>query len=204
MDKTIEKKIVSAVANGETYLSQQKKYNISYDKVKRICSNYHVKSKYSDTSYDDIITVIKKHKVVSMNVLSKELHRKPSNLLKLIIKLLHAGKVYQIRIPHTKSKSIKNDFLKKHMNKRLFYVSDKQLKEWIIEQLPDNMPKHFKKSISQRLHDAGVDIDLSSNSKYKSICLPEQQYNDLKKEAKKQNKTIRELILKNGGIKNGK
>lgn len=201
MDEKTEEKIVTAIANGETYTSQQEKYHISYKTVKNICDKHNIKSKYSDTKIEEIINIINENKVVSASTVSKILQRKQSNISEKMKRLRYTGKIKKLKIPYSNSK-IKNDSFKKHLNRNLYYLSEKQLKQWIREQLPDNMPRNLQKSISNRLHDAGVDIDLSSNIKYKSIALPKKQYEELKKEAKNQNKTIKELILEKGGIKN--
>lgn len=200
MDKKIQEDILQSVRNGETYASQVKKYrkkNISYGMVRGICIRNDVKSKLSSINDDDIVKSIKKMKVATLKQIQDDLGISLTGISNRVVNLVSKGKIKRKRLTSQKTKATKNDVFKKYTNKYLYYIHDDDIRKWIIEKLPATMPSNIRRSITNKLrNNLGIDFDLPSSNrkKLKTISIPESDYENLKKKAKKLKVPIRELV----------
>jgi DNA-binding Lrp family transcriptional regulator len=209
MDKKIQEDILQSVRKGETYASQVKKYekkNISYGMVRDLCIRNNVKSRLSSINDDDILKSIKKMKVATLKQIADDLGVSLTAISKRVVNLVSKENIKRKRLTSQKAKATKKDVFKKYTNKYLYYAHDDDLREWIIEKIPVNMPSNIRRSITNKLrNNLGIDFDLPSSKKkkLKTISIPESDYEVLKKKAEKLNVPIRELVT--GKVrKNGK
>jgi len=76
----------------------------------------------------------------------------------------------------------------------LYYVSKKDLEDWVWGKLPATMPQNLRKAITRRLHDLGLEVDLVEKTNYKGISFPSKTYKKLQKQAKKLGMSMREMV----------
>jgi len=184
-----ERAIIQAVKNGESYRSVAQKHHTTDYQIKKICLKHNVHSAYIIIPEEKILNIIKKRKVATISEILTDLEMSSHvNLQRRLRRLLDKKKIKTAIIS-------KNSIFRGYINKTLYFVSKKDLEEWIYSKLPKDLPTSLKKIITRRFHEIGIDLKLGQRE-YCNISLPKPEYLKLKEKAKKENLTIKELILK--------
>ena len=187
-------KILKAVKNGESYHALSKKYGVSVTTISTWCKKANIKSKHKPVlkKADDekIIQTIRQNLAMTRSELEKKLGY--SSLQHRLRKLIKYGKIKYIRIPgkgHTPSLRL----FPEYTNRKIFYVDKKDLEKWIKKQLPKTMPQNLRKAISHKLKNFGINIEYKKE-KTTSVVIDKKLYNKIIQDAKKQDKTIKEIV----------
>jgi len=76
-----------------------------------------------------------------------------------------------------------------YIDKRLYYITKKDLHDWLKEKIPKYVPPGLKKAISQKLHNSGIAFEFEKNQK-KAIFVEKSTFKKIKEKAKTEGKTV--------------
>lgn len=185
-DKAIEK-----VKSGKSIRQTAKEMDIPVSTVSYWCEKNNVDSSYDKAEKkvkdEDIIKKIKENLAMTERELEKELGYSKNGLRNRLIRLIKDKKINYAIIPGG------GNIFKGYIDRRIYYVSKKDLKRWVGKKIPKGLPRNLKNLISQKLHDAGIDISFDTKKK-KAIVVDENIYKNLQKKAKTKGVSVIDLI----------
>jgi hypothetical protein len=193
-DDKLKLKAINEVKNNKSIRATARKYNIPIMTLHHWCEKAGVKSKHTryptKTTDKQIIKEIKSNLVITHKQLEKKFGYSPNTLRRRLQKLIKENKVkYTVLSGGGKVSKI----FKGHTDRRLYYISEKQLIKWIKKKLPKHIPLMLKKSISQKLHEAGIEFEFEKANK-KAIVMEEQLYKQIKDKATEKNMTMIDFL----------
>lgn len=193
-DDKLKLKAINEVKKGASIKSTARKHKIPLMTLHHWCEKAGVKSKHTryptKTTDKQIIKAIKQHKVITHKNLERKFGYSPNTLRRRLQKLIKEKKIKYVVLSGGGKVS---HIFKGHIARRLYYISEKDLNSWIIKRLPKHMPLMLKKSISQKLHEAGIDFEFEKANK-KAIVLEEQLYKQIKEKATEKNMTMVDFL----------
>jgi len=191
----VRKKVLDAVKKGASLRQTSKKYNIPLSTVALWCDNADIKSNHSRSPLiatdKQIIKTIKKHRVCSQKELEEELGYSTNTLRRRLLPLIQAEKINYIVLPGGGGKV--SNLFKGYIDKRLYYMTKKDLHRWIEAQLPKHLPNILKRTLTQKLHNAGIDFEFEKMMK-KAIVVEESLYKNIKTKAEKKKMSVPEYL----------
>lgn len=193
---------IKSVKNGMSCGEVAKKFGISYNTIRSWClkdgtveHQNHIKK-----TDDEIIAAIKKAKVVTQTEISQTLGYQTLN--DRLRTMIMNNKIKSTIIPARSSSSKISWPIKNYQNKRLYYITGKDLDEWVIEKLPPHMPLGMRRAVTMKLNSVGIHVsELSYKQKYSTVAIHGNVYKKLKavaKERKISMCTLTETLIKNG------
>lgn len=185
-DKAIEK-----VKSGKSIRQTAKDMDIPVSTVSYWCEKNNIDSSYDKAEKkvkdEDIVDTIDKNLAMTERELEKELGYSKNGLRTRLIRLIKDKVIDYVIIPGG------GNIFKGYIDRRLYYLYKDDLKKWVIKKIPKGLPRSLKNIISQRLHDAGIDISFDTKKK-KAIVVDENIYKKLKKKAKTKGVSVIDLI----------
>jgi len=191
---SFKKKLVKEVKDGASLRATSIKHKIPIATLRLWCEKKGVKSVYSReiTSEKEIINTIKEKKAVRVKDLLEEFDLSSAASLNRRLRQLILNKKIKEILFTGKTKNVGN--LKHYMNCRVFYICKEDLKQWILNQLPKQLPAGMRKAITHKFKQANIALEIPHKKPSKYISISEKRYNILRAEAKKEGKTIKEYI----------
>ncbi|MCX6822347.1 MAG: DeoR family transcriptional regulator, partial [Candidatus Aenigmarchaeota archaeon] len=140
----------------------------------------------------EILAVVKKQKVLTVTELEKIFDYHTNAARRRLKRLVEQGKLdYVVIGGGGKASFIFKDFI----DKRLYYLTEADLHRWIKKKMPKHIPSALKNSISQKLHDVGIDMQFKADKK-KAIMITPKLYERIKENANKKGISIAEYVDK--------
>lgn len=197
LDLELEKKILEDIKKGESYNNTAKKHDVSYHMVTKTCKKHDVESKHLHLTDADIINALDKLNVAKISELLEHFgYSSAANLKRRLDILKIEGKINTTVIPVTRSRKKKNNLFSGYVNVLLYYLSKDNLEKWVISKIPTHMPQNFRKAVTRRLHDLGLNIDLEKKVEYVGISFTKEEYDKLLNKSKKEKTPLRHMIIK--------
>jgi hypothetical protein len=188
--------IIFDIKKGKSFNSISKKYKVSWYTIKKIAEKNNISSKYVKISDEKILEVINKRLVATNNEILDDLNFSSfKNMKRRLDNLKLQNKIKTTVIPSTSHRKKNHHIFNNYTNTLLYYIDKKDLEIWVRNKLPDALPQNFRKAITRRLHDLGLDIDLVEKTEYRVISFTTKEYKILSNKAQKQKKTLKEYIL---------
>ena len=192
-----EEQILKNIQKGCSINSQAVEHGVSWNVIKRICDKNKTSSQHTHITESEIIEYILEKKVATAKEIAEYFKHSSRQNLRIRLQSMVARK----QIKRTKLSTFKSP--KKHeyrlfrgyMETYLFYKNDSDFKQWVIKQIPTGLPQNIRKIITQYLTNQGLKIDLTKITPMIAVSFTKDEYKKLKREAKKQKKGIKELIL---------
>ena len=200
MKEIPEKMILQNIKNGASINSQAKKYDVRWERIKNLCKKNNIESEHKNKKITDtmILELIKANKAMTEGAIRKSLNMSSSrNLFRRLRQLVMDKKLQTVIISRTRTRYKNKEVLYGYTERHLFYISMDDLSTFIEKKIPKLMPTHLRRAITYKLNNIGIPIQLSKPSaEYRPVAFPLDQYEKLQVKAKKENLSIRELILK--------
>ena len=193
LTKDDQAKAIDMVKNGSTYTNASREIGAPLETVRRYCIKAGVRSSFVHTrkTESEIVAAIKDVKVITQTELSQLLgyQSMDTRLRGMIMR----GKVKFIMLPASSSAAKLRWPLAKYQNRKLYYIDDKDLTEWLVERLPKHMPIGMRRVVTMKLNSIGISIPelRYCPKKYNSVALSDEVYKRLKTESKKRNVSLR-------------
>lgn len=186
---------VNMVRNGSSYTEAARKIGVSYEAVRRWCIKEGVHSSFihKKRTDADVISTIKEAKVITQSELSRALNYQSMGTR--LRGMIMSDKIKSTIIPAPSSAAKVRWPLAGYQNKRLYYIEDEDLSDWLMENLPKHMPTGMRRAVTAKLRSIGVNItELKYHRKYNSIALSENVYKKLKVMSEKKGLSLRVLV----------
>jgi transposase len=190
----IKEKVVSEIKNGKSFRKASMEYNLPLSTVVHWCKQKNIKSQHNRADIkatDDIILQeIKKNLLLSATELSILFDYKENAIYRRLNRLVKQKKLQYIVIPGKgKGKKIFSGYI----DKRLYYVKQRDLDKWIHNLLPKEIPSAIKRSITQKLHNAGIPFNFKTNDK-RVVVVDDPLFKQIRKKAEKQGISASEYV----------
>lgn len=143
----------------------------------------------------EIISMIKERKALSQTEIEDIFGYIRGSLTSRMHRLVRENKLNLKRLPF-RLDSNNHILFKGYSNKNIYFVKEKYLIEWIKDRVPVGTPKHYRRFITMKLHEIGIDIDISPRRESKLVPLSLHLHKDLKKLAKKKGITLYNMLDK--------
>ena len=160
IDEMTRKNTVNDVRNGISYLQAAKIHGVEDTTVKHWCHAAGVRSLHADKRNTDkeVIKTIMLHKAITCRELAKTLRYTDSGLNKRLRIMMKDGKIQSFRIPPLSHAAHSRGVLTKFINTRIYYVSKKDLAEWVRNQLPEEVQMSLRKYVTHIFRSIGIQI----------------------------------------------
>ena len=191
VSKEEKSKAVDAVRNGENYSIVARNVGVSVEAVRGWCSKEGVKTSFIHIKKTDneIVATIKEAKVVTQSELAKILNYQT---LSARLRVLIMRDLIKSTIIPGKSSAAKISWpIHGYQNRRLYYVDDDDLSEWLIEKLPSHMPIGMRRAVTGTLRSMGISLPLLiTKKKVKAVSIDWELYETIRKKADNKNTSI--------------
>lgn len=196
-----EKQILQNIKNGCSINSQAKKYTVSWDTIKKICDKQDVHSQHKcvKATEKDILQMLEDCKVATSKEIAAYFGFNVENYQSLRYRL--QSMVRRNKIKRTKFTTLKTPkknrytFFDGYMETYLFFKNNSDFRQWAIDRIPVGLPRSIRKMLTQYLNNQGIHVDLTKITPMKSVSFTMEEYKKLKQKAKRQNKTIKEVVI---------
>lgn len=188
---------VNEVRNGASMRQVSLKYGVNVSVVAYWCDRAGVKTKFPKVvmkSTDaQILLAVKRWKVMSVIDIGMEFgYSNSGSIRRRLRKLVSEGKLDYIVIAGGGRSKVSHLF-KRYIDKRLYYITKEDLNKWVRDKIPKRLPHGLKTAISNKLHDAGIDVSFQAHIK-KAVMLEPEVYQRLKEYAGNSNMTVAEYV----------
>lgn len=182
---------VDAVRNGENYSVVARKVGVSLGAIHGWCTKEGVKTSFVHIKKTDseIAAAIKEAKVVTQAELAQILNYQTlgNRLRSMIMRDLIKSTI----IPGKSSAAKISWPIHGYQNRRLYYVDDDDLSEWLIEKLPPHMPIGMRRAVTGTLRSMGISLPLLiTKKKVKAVSIDWELYETIREKANKGNTSI--------------
>jgi transposase len=192
--KPLKKKVLAEVKNGKSYRKASKDHDIPLSTIVNWCKQNNVKTKHTrtDTKATDemMLDAVKKHLLMSAKELGDLFKYKENAVCRRLNRLAKQKKLRYIVLP---GKGKSKVFFQGYIDKRLYYLAEDDLDKWIRKRLPKDIPSAFKRSVSQKLHEAGIPFEFKTNTK-RVVVVDDPLFKKIQKKAEKQGISASEYV----------
>lgn len=141
----------------------------------------------------EIISMVKERKALSQTEIEIIFKYGKGSLTPRMHRLVKERKLNSKRLPF-RSDNGNHILFKGYSDKNIYFVKNKDLIEWVRERVPVGTPKHYRRFITMKLHEIGIDMDISPRRESRLIPLSLHLHKDLKKLAKKKHVTLQDML----------
>ena len=147
------------------------------------------KTKVSDEKITDIL---EKHNALTQMEIEDLLEHGHGSLSIRLHQLIMGKKIKSRILPH-RSRTGSHVVFRGYTDVTLYYVNDDDFIKWINSKIPRDLPKNLRRIITMKLHEMGIDLNLSPRTELMMIGIKPYLHNKLKKISKRENKSIQNI-----------
>ena len=148
-----------------------------------------VDQKKTKASDEKIISVLEEHKALTQIELEDLLKYSHGSLAIRLHQLVMKNKIKTRILPH-RSRTGSHVVFRGYTDVTLYYVNDDDFIAWIESKIPRNLPKNLRRVVTMKLHEMGIDLNLSPRTELMMIGIKPYLHDKLKKISKRENKSI--------------
>jgi len=193
-DTKLKQKVLSEIRKGKSFRQASVDHSVPLSTIVHWCKKDGIKSKHTRAEIkatdEDILKAIKDHGVLSSKELSGIFGYKENAIMRRLNRLMKQRKVLFVLLPGRGKGKI---FFKDYIDKRLYYLEKDALDKWIQARIPKDLPAPIKRSISQKLHESGIDFEFKKNEK-RVVVVDDPLFKKMQKKAAKEGISTSEYI----------
>lgn len=151
-------------------------------------------SREKNKSDEILLSIIKKHNALTQSEIEEKLNYSRGSLTLRLRRLITEDKLKSIRLPNRSTHPGSYILFKGYTNLAIYYINDDDFIGWIKERLPARMPERIRRLVTLKLHDIGIDIELSPRKESRLVSIKIPTHNKLKEISEKRGMYLQDLI----------
>jgi len=144
------------------------------------------------SSDEVIISALEEHRAMTQMEIEDLLEYSHGSLAIRLHQLIMKNKIKSRLLPH-RAHTGPCVVFRGYTGVTLYYVNDDDFIKWISSKIPRDLPKNLRRIITMKLHEMGIDLNLSPRTELMMIGIKPYLHNKLKRISKRENKSIQNI-----------